>query len=282
MPKKKVRPARRIKSLKRTTNPLVFIRQKIVYITGFTVLALLVSSRVVVTRDFRTGESVLGIQDQKSGTSEVSKTKSPNTVRTAVPAGTNIEFKYQVENGKAALKAEDNGGNTVKNRETERQELENKLEDEGVEISTEDGDLTVGKGNTKAVSRFPLSINPITHELIVTTPAGTKAVTILPDAAIRNFLAHGKVATTSATFGSIATDGGYLRDASGSGAVVKSVELTLRDNELVYKVKAERGQKLFGVFPIAASETAYISAQTGDMVAQTQTLLARFLNFFSF
>ena len=46
-------------------------------------------------------------------------------------------------------------------------------------------------------SDFPLSVNPATRELTITTPACAKVVAILPQQAIDNMLTAGIVSTTT-------------------------------------------------------------------------------------
>lgn len=49
-------------------------------------------------------------------------------------------------------------------------ELENELENEGVDISTEDGKFAITKNNIKAISELPLSVDTTRTQILITTP----------------------------------------------------------------------------------------------------------------
>lgn len=290
MPKKikSVRKTAR-KSSEKKSSPIVFIRRRL-WLFGLAVFALLLSSQLTITNDFRTGARVLGIQENRENEDkpEVKTIEQQNDNRNETQTGNRIEpgntfasasavtptpqFKFEIEGNKAVLKVEDQEGNEIKNQERIREELEADLEDEDIDISTEDGELTVGHGEFHANSRFPLSINPITHELTVTTPAGTKVVTVLPDAAVKNFLARESSLAASSS--------GAAQVASPSG--VKSVSFTLKDNELVYEVKTEEAKNLFGFIPFTMPVSTFVSTENGQVVSQSEPLLYRLIGLLSF
>src|SRR3990167_98109 len=107
-----------------------------------------------------------------------------------------IKLKYRVENGQIVLKAENEDGEEVEIEDDELEELEDavddELEDDDIELAlAKDDKLAVVKNQVAAVTDFPLSIDVVTKQLVVTTPQGQKIVTVLPDEAVKNLLATG-------------------------------------------------------------------------------------------
>ena len=125
-----------------------------------------------------------------------------------------------------------------------------------------------------ALTNFPLSINIETKELIVTTPAGQKIVTVLPDEAVANLLVTGIINRVE-TASSDATTQGQL------GALTGVVKLEIRNNEVVYKVKGTKTHRMFGFVPIDTQTTAFVSVNGGMVVAQQRSVLANVVDFLS-
>lgn len=179
-----------------------------------------------------------------------------------------IKLKYVVKDGKVTLKAENKEGEEVKLGDEDFAELENEVEDE-VSISTESGRLAVSKNGIKAATNFPLSIDVGTNRLIVETPAGVKVVTVLPDQAVTNLLATGKVnvVESSASAGLQPLDG--------------SIKLVMRDKHLVYEIPGKKDHQLLGFIPIKTDVTVFVSAETGEPIAQEQSMLNNIIDFLS-
>ncbi len=187
-----------------------------------------------------------------------------------------LKLKYVIENGKVTLKAENESGEEVELEDEDIDELENEiedgLEDEGIEIATGSGSPIIIKNKVGASVDFPLSINPTTNELIVTTPAGQKIVTVLPDQAIANLLSTNVISSVES-------------DASGLtpelGSLDGIVKLEIRNDKIVYKVKGKKTHKIAGIIPVDTSTTAFVSADDGSLVAQERSLLASFVDLIS-
>lgn len=107
-------------------------------------------------------------------------------------------------------------------------------------------------------SDFPLSVNPTTRELTVTTPAGTRVVAVLPQQAIDNMLAVGIVTTT--------TEVGLKTESDGS---------------LSYDIDGAKNEKLLGVFDVAVPKNLIVSAQTGQVLTVNQSVFSKILDFLS-
>lgn len=192
----------------------------------------------------------------------------------------NLKLKYVFENGVLKLKAENESGEEVEVDEDKlddlEKEVEDELEEEGIEITTESGKIALKKGNTTAHSNFPLSINPATGELIVTTPAGSKVVTILPDQAIENLLRTGIVnVVESAPPDNNSTPSSQLSQFTGK------LEIVEKDNHIMYKIKGEKEHKIFGLLPVTVPSTIFVSAENGEVLTQERSLLGTFIDFLS-
>lgn len=183
------------------------------------------------------------------------------------------KLKVKFENGTLKIEREHEGTGEAEFERDEldeeeiediEDEIEDKLLEDGIEIATSSGGVVIKKNNRRARTQFPLSINPETNELIVTTPAGQKIVTVLPDQAIENMLSN-----------SVLND---IDQEDGED----SVEIETRNNELVYKIKGEKGHKFLGFIPLKTAITAFVSAQTGQLTAEQQSLFSRFIDQISF
>jgi len=109
----------------------------------------------------------------------------------------------------------------------------------------------------EAETNFPLSVNPETRELTVTTPAGERVVTILPEQAVSNMLANN------------------VFDRQ------ENVNIVFEDETVIYRISGARDERLFGLFRIVLPTTAVVSADTGQLIAQEQPFLFRFLDLLS-
>lgn len=180
----------------------------------------------------------------------------------------NVKTEAETENlnrQKNELKQE-NSGNT-------ENEAANELEKEGIKIATEGGQPIFARNRIAARVNFPLSVDPLTNSLIVTTPAGQKTVTVLPDKAVQNMLNNGiisQVASPSAN-----------EETKNLGSLNGMVDLEDRNNEMVYKVPGVKTSKIFGLIPVSMPVTAYVSAQTGNLVTKEQSLLANLIQLLS-
>lgn len=181
--------------------------------------------------------------------------------------------KMEIEKGKLKIKAETR---TQKNsspggelREVEN-EVENEMEvdDDVLQIATDSGKSSLMRRNVKANSDFPLSIDPTTNTLQVTTPTGTKAVTVLPDQAVENLLRLGFVSSSDASSSAVASASSQVR-------------LTEKDGLTVYEVRARKKFNFLGVFPIETPTTVTVSAQDGQVISQERSLLSEIVDWFS-
>lgn len=145
--------------------------------------------------------------------------------------------------------------------------VEAKMKKEAPKVATMEGKTVVIEKDLGAVSKLPLQVDPKTNALIVTTPAGSKTVTILPDAAINNLLSS-RVITE--------IDSSYTQGSLAS--LNRVMDLEDLNGVLVYKVSGKRKNLVFGLIPIKTSVVAYISAENGEVLKSSQSFLGRILN----
>ncbi|MCL4366409.1 hypothetical protein M1437_04240 [Patescibacteria group bacterium] len=189
-----------------------------------------------------------------------------------------LKLKYVVEDGKVKVEIENEASKEARLSDQERQDVEdevnNDIEKQGIKIGTRSGQPVIAKNHIAATTAFPLSIDATTKQLIVTTPAGQKIVTVLPDQAVRNLLATGIMTKIASQSGDLA----LTKDLGSLNGVVK---LEIRDNNVVYKVAGIKEYRLFGFIPLSSPTTAFVSAQSGSLVAEDQPVIANLLKLLS-
>lgn len=212
--------------------------------------------------------------DQKIKT----KIEDNGTTKIEIEQG-ELKIKYELENGQVVKTVEDDEGDEVELKDDEleevEKEVENELEDEGIEISTSSGKPTVIKNQVAASTEFPLSVDVSTNQLILTTLEGEKVVTVLPDQAVQNLLATGVI--NSVTLNQTSD----LMTTSTLGPVDSVVQLKVRNSEPVYEIDGEKIFYLFAVIPVSQSVKAIVSAETGSLVTKQQSFLTNVIDLLS-
>lgn len=206
------------------------------------------------------------------------KIEDDGTTKIEIENGT-VNLKYSIVNGQVVLHVEDEDGEKVEIKDDELIKLENDVEDELEDddirlVPTTDNRLALAQNQTAALTNFPLSINVETKELVITTPAGQKVVTVLPDQAVQNLLATGIINT-------IVTPPPHIGAQNQLGPLTQVVEIESRDSETIYKIKGTKIHLLFGVIPLTTPVTAFVSTDTGLTVAKQQSILTNVIDFFS-
>lgn len=206
------------------------------------------------------------------------KTEDDGTTKVEIENGT-VKLKYRVENGQLVLKAEDENGEEVELEDSELKELEDSVDDEMGDddlklASTTDDKLSVTRNQIKAITDFPLSIDVETRELVVTTPDGQKIVTVLPDQAVDNLLATGIISK-------LETPPTDTTTQTQPDALTGEVKIETRNNEVVYRINGVKTHRILGFIPVNTQTTAFVSADSGNVVAQERSLLTSFVDFLS-
>jgi uncharacterized membrane protein YkoI len=202
-------------------------------------------------------KSVLSESDSKDNNEVIGKNENSGTTGTSKPKET--------PDHKETLEPKD----TPEPKETpDTEEFEEETEFE-IKEGTSESKIKIRSGKNKfefqqegskfsVESNFPLSVNPTTRELTVTTPSGSKVVAILPQEAVDKMLAEGMVTSTT---------GVHLK--------------TEDDGSLTYNVEGTKKEKLLGVINISVSKSLIVSAETGQILSVNQSTFSKILDFLS-
>lgn len=176
----------------------------------------------------------------------------------------NSSIEISSEDGKLSIKAKNENGTEVQLQEDSLEKINEALKNEDIEIATTSGrGFLLRKGQFEAETHFPLSINPTTNELTVTTPAGVKIVTVLPDQAVNNLLQK------------------RLIDNVASSSASTGIVLGLFNNQPTFQINGTDDKKLLGLVPVSVYKTSYVSAQTGQVLQVNETFLNQLLDLLS-
>lgn len=188
-------------------------------------------------------------------------------------AGTHIEIKKE-DNGLIKITARKADGTEVQLQTNAIDEINKSLEGEGVSVSTASANgFVIQSGGVQAETNLPVSIDPTTKTLSVTTLNGTEDITTLPNQAVQNALHQGGLTNILSTANQTTPNA-----TSGNSTVV----LTDINNQPAYAVQGVSGKKLFGIFPVAYQKTVYVSAQSGQTLQTQEALFNKILEAFSF
>lgn len=191
----------------------------------------------------------------------------PNKIRVRLDS-TGGRFELRSEDGKLKIKIKQKDGDEVEVENDSLDDINEALEEEDIHVATASGNrLRIRRGEFEAETHFPLSINPTTNQLTVTTPAGEKDVAVLPDQAVTNLLRLKFID----------------RIASGSAEENPTgIKLGLLGNSPAFQILGSDDQKLFGFIPVSVNKTSFVSAENGNVVRIDETFLNRLLDLFSF
>lgn len=131
-------------------------------------------------------------------------------------------------------------------------------------VKQENGEETESRVSFR--SNFPVSVDPTTGVLTITTPKGEKEVAVLPEDAIANMLAKNLINSV-------------LKSENDN----EEVEFEEGDNgELVYVVDGASQEKLFGLFNVYIPKKLKISAENGEVKNVEVSFFNQILDRFSF
>lgn len=153
--------------------------------------------------------------------------------------------------------------------------IEARAESQQVTIRALQNRAIIERLNVQALTDLPIAVDINTNVLTVTTPAGEKRVTVLPDEAIKNILAANII------------------DSIGAEALVEEVrtgnietlgqviELGLANNVPTYTIQGIKNHRLFGFFPVTTEVQVEVSAETGEVADTNQSILDTIVDIFS-
>ena len=182
----------------------------------------------------------------------------------------NYQLEIKNENGQVSVTAKDTNGNEVQLRTNSLEKINEALKNSDVQVGTSSAnELTIRNGNVEAKTNFPLSINPTTNTLTVTTPAGVKDVAVLPQPAVQNLIQQGVISQVTTT------------TTATNGAQLQQVTLGLLNNQPVFRVIGVDNKKLLGLLPVDINKTAYVSAQNGQVVQTNESFVSSLIDLLS-
>lgn len=185
-----------------------------------------------------------------------------------------VKVRYEIRDGRVIIKAETEEGEELEDEE-EVVKIVDRLDKTGIKIATAGGELLVTRNNVAALSQFPLQIDLATNQLIASTSAGTRVLTVLPDQAVQNMLAANVISRLGPPF---------IREAITAGQVTsisQVVDLGLRNNIPVYEIAGIRDFRLLGFIPVSQPVSVVVSAETGEVITTEQSLLTQVIDLLS-
>lgn len=226
-----------------------------------------------------TGGSILDtIKRGIDSIGKAGKTTIPGTTPTPIPTrapaiGTKepeklpekMKLKYQIKGDLLVLTAEDNKENTVVVDEIRLREIEagalNRLEKRGIVLNlTTANKFAIGSGGVTAITDLPIMVDVETRSLLVLTEDGPRAVTFLPDIALKNIVDLGVIANVN----------------------TKEIPvLEYSGGEVVYKFGGLKIYKMLGRFDVTMPMTIFVSAKTGDVISRDQPLMTQMVRLIS-
>jgi len=252
-----------------------------IHILPLVILALAFAGFVLTTSTMNLAEdapSVLAKQDSEEVDDDSDiENDDDSTVSVRSNVTTRSNNSANVENNINIRLNGDDGTAKVQLKNNERTfEEEFELEDnEEIEITSSasgkikvrrNGDLYEVEATSSAVrtrTHFPLTVDPESNMLIITTPAGEKTVQ-LPEVAINNMIEKGE-------FDQVVIEPN------------EEIEIVEDDNgNLVYEIDVEDNQKVLGLINIKIKKQLRVSAESGDIVATDISLGQRIIDFISF
>lgn len=206
----------------------------------------------------------------------------------------NLKIEYETENGKVVIKFKNEQDKEVELEDKDKEDLlenvENELEDEDIKLATDSAEPGFVQHGRKVRTHFPLSVNPLTGELYVTTPAGEKVVIILPDVAVANMIRAGIMTRVDGEPqpGALPSPGEGTEGAqpgkgsAGASVAGATIQLTEANGEPVYEISGVSDQHFLGLIPVDIKLKAKIAVADGHLVDIEQGFFAKLLDLFSF
>ncbi|MBI2021950.1 hypothetical protein HYS93_03705 [Candidatus Daviesbacteria bacterium] len=184
-----------------------------------------------------------------------------------------IKLRYEIRDNRVVIKAETEDGQEVEGEELFK--IVDRVDKSGIKVATAGGEILVARNQTGALANFPLQIDLNTNQLIASTSAGPRVLTVLPDKAVENMIAANVISRLGPP---------QVRQAAESteiSSVSEVINLGERNNVPVYEIDGIKDHKLLGFIPVSTEVKVFVSAETGEVVAKQQSLLSRIIDFLS-
>lgn len=160
-----------------------------------------------------------------------------------------------------------------------KEKKERKVKNESTESADETENEATSEG--RSASKFPLRIDTSTNQLIMTKKGQERVLTILPAKAVANMLrAHLKKGMGPKFFQATSSATEFASDAVDSANIIvleNQISLEEINGRKIYKIPAKKRLKLFGFIPISIDFTGFVSAQSGLLIEEKESLMSRIL-----
>ncbi len=207
--------------------------------------------------------------------------------RTKIRIGS-LRMEFKQEGGQVIVKVRNENDEEVELEDGEKNELlgevDEELEEKGIRLATGSAGLGFVQNGRRVRTNFPLSVNPETGELFVTTPAGEKVVAILPNVAIQNMIKAGILTRVSEEPSPSPSPGegtGAALPSEGTEAATvegAAIELTEVNGEPVYLISGVRDENFLGLIPVGIRLKAVVSVTDGQLIDVRLGLFSRLLD----
>ncbi len=186
----------------------------------------------------------------------------------SLPTGFSLskeDFKVFVtkEGDQIVVKGQRSDGSEVEIDPEVLTQIKNRLAQNNIQFDSVQGSSVIERGNIKASTSLPLSINLANNRLIVTTVNGIRTVTVLPDTAVQAIL-NDQVVSRVQTQGDLIQVS--LKDISGAP---------------IYEIAGVSDKKILGSLAVRVNKQVWVSAENGQVVQIRENLLNRFLDLIS-
>lgn len=188
-----------------------------------------------------------------------------------------VKTRLEIRDDRVVIKAEQEDGTEVELENDTIFKIEERLGASGIKVATAGAEkFVIQRGNTGAITDFPLSIDLATNTLIVNTPAGQRTVAILPDQAVQNLITANIVNRIG---GQTVVDAVRNNNLSSISQVVILGE---QNGIPIYEINGILDQRLLGFIPVSVEKSVEVSAQTGEILSTNVSLGNRILDLLSF
>lgn len=184
-----------------------------------------------------------------------------------------VRTRLEIRDDRVVIKAEQEDGEEIELEDETLDEIENRLDDDDIDIATAGGNFVLSKKHIGAITHFPISIDLATNTLVINTPAGQKEVTILPDKAVSNILTRGILSKIEIA--------GATESAQIEGAETEGIVLDEKNGVPIYEISGTSAQRLLGLLPVSVKRKVIVSAQTGVIESTRESLFSRILDLLS-
>lgn len=215
-----------------------------------------------------------------SDNTKVKTRTEDDRTRTDVYQG-GVKIRLERVGGRFRLKAETEDGEQTELGEDEIVAIDERADRNQIRIRTFSAPAEarhraiVERLNTQALTDLPLSVDLTTNELTVTTPAGERTVTVLPDQAVQNMLAANVIDRLGGEqLAALIRQGGIQ-------TLGQVITLAQQDGAPVYEIQGVKEHRLLGFLPATTAVTVTVSAETGEIVKETQPFLDRLIDILS-